>query len=738
MLVPSLGFRLRRLCLPFSIGAYAAACLLLTGSLLAQGGREQMWWAPSAEDWKKPCLIEFQRTWEDALALAAETGKPILICVNMDGEIASEHYAGIRYRQAKIAKLHEPYINVIASVYRHNPRDHDEHGNRILCPRFGSVTCGEHIAIEPILFPKFFDGKRIAPRHIMIEGGQSETYDVYHTFDTDSVFKAIGDGISERKLKPKNIVKGDRSIIERVASRDNGDRRAVESAYAQGDKKLRRSLLEAALKLGDKAPLELLRLALRGFDKDMTALAREALARATSSDATELVSDALRTPMEVKERETLIATLKTIGKESTKARRLAVVHGGLGKGAKTVNAKEWSDDMVGGASYTPARTDEQSSLLSDQDRVLASKNHASQVELAEAFLANALEVMQGGLSSRTTINSLLFEARDTALKAEAHGAQGWRVNAVLSTAAYHLEDLKEARLRAVAAASAGKPHDPKSWSAMIVLGLFAEARREAIEAAVKKKEDWPSRWLADVHAAYQVLAQHPYGTEGQIITHYDLLKKLGADGQADDALKVGLSRFPGSAVLHNRYRLKILKEKGIGGLGHAYDSMIKGRQDSADLVWYAGYASTLAAEFYRRRNKGPRAEASYTLAMKFYERFISENPDRRETSDLYIAMALGGRGRVAFEKGNYKSAVNDLIASFRRKPDRANELDGLNLSAVDTAKMVLARLRSTKKHTILISRLDKALGELDPAMLALPAFEGPRPKGSGRRRRRQE
>src|SRR5690606_32629785 len=98
--------------------------------------REQMWYAPTAEDWKRPVLIEFQRSWEDALAVAAETGKPILICVNMDGEIASEHYAGVRYRSPEIAKLYEPYVCVIASTYRHNPRDHDEHGRRIPCPRF--------------------------------------------------------------------------------------------------------------------------------------------------------------------------------------------------------------------------------------------------------------------------------------------------------------------------------------------------------------------------------------------------------------------------------------------------------------------------------------------------------------------------------------------------------------------------------------------------------------------------
>ena len=83
-------------------------------------GREQMWPAPTAEDWKKPCLITWQRTWEDAQAVSKETGRPILVCINMDGEIASEHYAGVRYRQPEIAALYEPYVTVIASVYRHS------------------------------------------------------------------------------------------------------------------------------------------------------------------------------------------------------------------------------------------------------------------------------------------------------------------------------------------------------------------------------------------------------------------------------------------------------------------------------------------------------------------------------------------------------------------------------------------------------------------------------------------
>jgi hypothetical protein len=235
--------------------------------------REQMWPAPTAEDWKKPCLVQWQRTWDDAVAVSRETKKPILVCVNMDGEIASEHYAGVRYRQPEIAKLYEPYVCVIASVYRHNPRDYDEQGRRLPCPRFGTVTCGEHIAIEPILYEKFMDGRRIAPRHIGVELDGKEMYDVFFAWDTDTIFNSLKKGIADRSIQSVPAVRGDRSIFERVASRDSVDRDAVEAAYEQGDRNQRHGLLEAALAHNEAAPTDLLRLGVFGLDVELSQLA---------------------------------------------------------------------------------------------------------------------------------------------------------------------------------------------------------------------------------------------------------------------------------------------------------------------------------------------------------------------------------------------------------------------------------------------------------------------------------
>ena len=223
--------------------AIVTAALALTSSGATAGSaqqtgmrmsREAMWPAPTEEDWALPCLITWQRTYDDALAVSRETGKPILVCVNMDGEIASEHYAGVRYRQPEIAALYEPYVTVIASVYRHTPRDYDQAGRRILCPRFGSVTCGEHIAIEPGLFDQFFEGRRVAPRHIGVELDRAEIYDVYYAFDTDTIFDALREGVANRSTVTVTIARGDRPIAERVTSRHNQDRTAVEAAYQRG------------------------------------------------------------------------------------------------------------------------------------------------------------------------------------------------------------------------------------------------------------------------------------------------------------------------------------------------------------------------------------------------------------------------------------------------------------------------------------------------------------------------
>ena len=729
-----------RLCLL----AFAGALATLSPAQIPGVTREQMWRAPTEEEWKRPVLITFQRTWDDALAVSKETGKPILICVNMDGEIASEHYAGVRYREPDIASIYEPYVCVIASVYRHNPRDHEENGDRIICPRFGSVTCGEHISIEPLLYERYFEGERVAPRHIGVELDKKEMYDVYYAFDTDSVFAAIAKGVEGRPaVRP--VERGDRDIYERVKSADIADREAVEGAYRDGDQATRRGLLVAALQAPPgTAPHGLIRMAVFGLDLELARLARQALANATSPRAVDLINEALRAPMPAEEREALIAALTRLGEQSERARTLAVVHRGLGTRSDQVDVEEWSRAIRGGATYA-APTDWTALESRVEKKIAASGDKpadpAVQLELAESSLALAGDPKTNeilGADSRTAskYTRLMFQdAERAALRAESLGASGWRLHATIGLASYYLGNVEEAYRRAELAMP-DIPAGATDWSAISTIALFAQARQQAVLDAVKEKKEWPGAWLTDVNAAYSVLASHPLGTDRHFAAHYDFLNMLGAAGRAAEVLMAGLKRFPESWALHDCLRSRILRDKGVAGLEPAYEKMLLQPGASPNLSWFAGYTSIVVGEYCRRRGQNADGRAAYTRAVAHYEASVAANPKNAESADHYIALALAGRARLAAVSGDYQIALDDLIASFDRRPQSVATLDGLNLSGAATAKMLRARL---KRHNLpdLAARLDAAMSKLDPALFDLPAFErgGPRRPQTRQRRR---
>ena len=723
--------------------------------------REEIWVAPTAEDWAKPVLITFQRTWEDALAVARESGRPILICVNMDGEIASEHYAGVRYRRADVAALYEPYVCVIASVYRHTPRDYDRSGERILCPRFGSVTCGEHIALEPILFERFFEGTRVAPRHIAIEldaegsaqvpGGHSETpagvaqdtpngseaFDVYYAFDIESVLGLIEENVRGRSFAPRDAG-FDGPPMDLVASRDIRQRERVEAAFRDGDRETRRGILRRVAELGDPVPVDLLRQAIFSLDVELSAMAREILSRSNSQAVVDLIAEALRVPMDPAERDALIHALERIGEDSKRARTLAVVHQGLASRSENLKAEEWTRALSDAESQTPERSALESKIAYTAELVrVRPADWQAKLELAEASLGLALDpgtlltpALGGGAVDRF-MRLHLEEAHRSALEAERLGARGWRVQAILALSTYYLGHREEAYGRAEEAVD-GLPPGEEGWTAMAALGLFAEARREAIQAALEAKQDWPEGWIADVHDAYTVLENHPLGTAEQVVAHYDFLDQLGAAAQAMSVLEHGLARFGESWDLHARLRQRLLQERGIEGLEETYARMLERGGAAPNLGWFAGYASIVAGEQFRSGGRVEPADAAYRRAVGYYDANIERNPESRGSSDFYAAMALLGRARVALMRADMEASMAWLEEGFARDSHAADVLDGLNASGVGTALHLRTRALKLKRDD-LVERVDIALSKLDPSQLLLPAFEagGPRPQGAG-------
>lgn len=696
--------------------------------------RESTWPAPTAEDWKKPCLVPWQRTWEDAVAVAKETGRPILICVNMDGEIASEHYAGIRYRSAEIAALYEPYVTVIASVYRHNPRDYDDEGRRIPCPRFGGVTCGEHIAIEPIVFEKYLDGQRVAPRHICVEPDGKETFDVFYANDTASIFGTIRDGIAKRPPLAPWPARGDRPAVERVASREASDRSAVEVAYAKGDAETRKALLGKALEHPETAPLDLLRLAIFGFDAEQSRIARKALAAVDSPAATELVAEALRLPLEASEREALIAALRRLGASSPLARWLASVHSGLAARSSVVDPKGWAEPA--GTAPAPAWPEWMRLQQTYEEQTLKAAYRTDAkvaLELAQTSLALAVEAPRSNADdpklARRYARHFSGDAKRFGLEAEKGGAVGWKTDAVIALGAYYSGDLAEGYERAARSVKA-LPAGDTSWTSMAVLKVFAEGRFRQIQRSVRAKTDFPPEWLADVNAAYAVLLRHPMAGEDEVLWHYDLLDWLGATAPAIDVLRRGVDRFPDSAALHARMRTYVTRKQGPEALEALYRAMLDektpaGGAAPAPLLLHAGEASSEAADVRRRAGRTEDAAAGYGRAIDWFDRAAAAGGPRKAAADAAAALALGSRARLAYQTGDDDRALADVLASFARDPGSAGTKDGMGFTPGETGQMLLERLKRANRADD-AARLEAALGKLDPELIKPDREETPR------------
>ena len=216
-----------------------------------------------------------------------------------------------------------------------------------------------------------------------------------------------------------------------------------------------------------------------------------------------------------------------------------------------------------------------------------------------------------------------------------------------------------------------------------------------------------------------------------MVAHHDFLKTLGAAGEASRVLEHGLGRFPEHGPLHARLRARVLAEQGLEALEAHYEAWLQAEDAPPNLAWFAGLASLVTAEYHRQTGQPAGARPAYQRAIDHYERSIAAHPETRDTADHYVALAHAGRARLAFEERDDELALTELLASLERRPQAADSPDGLNITAVDTARMLHARLRSSGRHD-LADQLVAALQTLDPEQLRLPAYERAGPGGGGR------
>lgn len=151
--------------------------------------------------------IAWQADLDAAVAAAKANGRPLLLAFNMDAESASERIVREQYRDPTFVEHANRCFAVMGSVFRHNPRDYDESGRRIACPRLGSVTCGEHIALEPKLY-ELLEGDRISPRHAFIDVDGTTRFDLSLLFDLRELEVALADAVKSVHQSPAPVKHG--------------------------------------------------------------------------------------------------------------------------------------------------------------------------------------------------------------------------------------------------------------------------------------------------------------------------------------------------------------------------------------------------------------------------------------------------------------------------------------------------------------------------------------------------
>ena len=561
-----------------------------------------------------------------------------------------------------------------------------------------------------------------------MELDSTEMYDVFYAFDTDSVFKQIKEAVIDRPINPPLPGKSDRSIVDRVQSLDVIDREAVEQAFQTGTTETQRALLSAAITHASSSQVGIMRLALLGPNLELQQMAWEGLTQnsdklAVGGGAVDLIAEALRFPMPDEQQGNLISTLERMGESSFRAKRLARVYTGLAKSSQVLNLDLWLAALQSiDPSTVPIRPRAPGAIPSQDD--------------ASGLIIHAVTLINLAFAPDTDpefAKLLVEDARQAIVLAKSTGQEDWRVAAVLGLSAYHMGKPRSAYAQAETALK-GMPVGDTSPLAMAVLGLFGEARQRGIVNAMRRRQPWPAEWMTDIHSTYKVLLHHPYGTDLQAVANYDFLRGLEATGHSARFLDEALMRYPDSWALHERLRKRLLEDRqvdAIDGIETVYGRMLASPDASPSLTWFAGYASFLAAEAHRRVGNPTQAGKAYARSIDLFENAVMVDDSRADSASHHIALGYAGLARVAYELQDDSAAVTSILKSFEVSPESGGTLDGMLLTPVGTARAILVRLRSGDQLALAssIEAALKHLGELDPKLLELPAFERGGPTG---------
>lgn len=646
-----------------------------------------------------PPRILWQRSLEDALRVQEATGKPLLVCVNQDGETFCERFADDTYRDPEFVALTEKFVCVIASPDVHTKRDYDGRGRRVECPRFPGVTCSEHKNIEPLLFARWFRGERYAPRHVAVDLAGKVVFDRY----LDGSMQTAIDAIRELGARgPSPVVPGGDVMLQRV---DAAARLRFERAYATADGKGRVAMLQTAASTGS-VPIDALRMALRDDDAEVFVTGAKLLSAIADATCAIDLHDALARCDDKHLAALLEATLfRVVEGDAALVReaghRIAARNGFLADGQVLALRRDAAAD--------PFDSDERDAIEGALDAAVAERKQNAQdagaalrVALGHAALALFL-VPEGHATVPLLFEDALRAAK--ALPADATAAQKAAAAVVETICVWQGGDAEAARARADEAIELAK-----------TAGALALPRRVALEfLRVRARTQAAAAYATAMPLTHQKAVEAAARAFAQLWTERDrvedaletaaLLAFANARHEAASVLQAARVKFPNSTQLHADLRARLLIDRGARALVRDYVAWADAAEDRATADWFCGYAALVAAETEVTDRESKDAERAYSIAIERFAASKANNADFADSADHYAVLALAGRALERHLTGNADGAVEDLLAARALRPASLSEKDGLERKPEAILRRVQKELREQGKDE-LAARLD--------------------------------
>jgi hypothetical protein len=643
-----------------------------------------------------PDQILWQRTLEDALAIAQLRHQPLLLAINMDGESASDRIYSERYRDPQFVAATRYCVCLGASVFRHNARDHDEQGRRIPCPRFGEITCGEHMALEPVLFAKYLaDGERVAPRHALILPDGTKPWDLSLSFDLKDIDRALYasvQGMGEQNDEPvapehRRRLQFEDSIGELVPVQQwldglaqSGDASAIDGLLRlvprSGNRVSPESFAAAAVACGLAAPIgaELLRRLpdATGEQAGAWLATVERLVAAEPSLRLQFEAHGVLTSRAAPSLATLLARADEVTKQLASA---------------APAARPTGDEMPEAGVLERELEDLEQQLAKNGD------DAALHARFAKASLDLGRQYVDAG---RKNAQLLFLDAATHFAKAIARDARRYEWFVESARAAYFLQDFaneaafgRHALALATARPLGELPVDPARIDARVVEALRwlgdGQARRlgslapNASDAATVARE---------ALLALGLVAASEHSRANDWIGFASVCGVLSCWRAEEQVAAAGALRWPALVDLRGSIA-QALQNSGRVATAPEVAARIAARAPVAESVWFTGQAFVAVAEDCRRRDDTTGAIAAYVAAAERFAATAIQNPAFTDACRLRAAACWFGRGMALVRTADRAGATTCLREAITAHAGIAGERDGLGCDCLDLVDRIL-------------------------------------------------